>query len=93
VHVISRKALRDFWSLHPGAASPLKAWHTLMEHCEAASFAELRRTFGSADWVDGLVVFDVGGNKYRVIAHVVFRAQRAYVRHVFTHEEYDKWRS
>jgi mRNA interferase HigB len=92
VHVIARKALREFWTLHPKAAAPLKAWHALMERSEAASLAELRRTFGSADWVEGLVVFDIGGNKYRVIAHVAFAAQRAYVRHVFTHEEYDRWR-
>jgi len=70
---------------------PLLAWHTLMQRCHARSFAELKTTFGSADWVDGLAVFDIGGNKYRLIADVLFGAQQVYVKHVFTHQDYTRW--
>jgi len=44
-----------------------------------------------ADWVQGYVVFDIGGNKYRIIADVVFQAQQVYIKHVFTHKEYERW--
>jgi len=67
------------------------AWHTLVQHCHARSFAELKLTFGSADWVSGFVVFDIGGNQYRLIADVVFRAQRVYIKHILTHKEYNQW--
>jgi len=91
MHIISKRTLRDFCLRHPQAQAPLMAWHTLMQHCHAQSFAELKVTFGSADWVDGFVVFDLGGNKYRLIADVLFRAQRVYIKHIPTHKEYDQW--
>jgi len=53
---------------------------------------QLKQTFAAADWVKGFVVFDIGGNKYRLIADVLFSAQRAYVKHVFTHKEYEQWK-
>jgi len=91
MHIISKRTLRDFGLRHPRALAPLLAWHTLMQHCHAHSFAELKLTFGSADWVAGFVVFDIGGNKYRLVADVIFPAQRVYIKHVFTHREYDQW--
>lgn len=53
--------------------------------------AALKALFGSADWVEGYVVFDIGGNKYRLVCDVVFRSQTVFIKHVFTHAEYDKW--
>jgi mRNA interferase HigB len=47
--------------------------------------------FGSVDRVGGFCVFDIGGNKYRLVAAVHFDRQMLYVRHVFTHAEYDRW--
>jgi len=91
MHIISKRILRDFCQRHPRAEPPLLAWHTLLQHCHARSFSELKTTFGSADWVGGYVVFDIGGNKYRVIADVIFRTQRVYIKHVLTHQEYDQW--
>jgi len=92
MHIISKKTLREFWRVHPQAELPLALWHTVLQHCHARSFAELKTTFGSVDWVDGFVVFDIGGNKYRLIADVVFGVQQVYVKHVFTHKEYEKWK-
>ena len=54
-------------------------------------FAELKAIFRSADLAYGYVVFDIRGNKYRLITDVVFRSQTVFIKHVFTHEEYDKW--
>ena len=53
-------------------------------------FAELRETFPSADMVDDLTIFNVGGNKYRLIAAIPFNRRRVYVRHVLTHADYDR---
>lgn len=61
-------------------------------HCRAANFVELRQTFGSADYVpDKYTVFDVGGNKYRIICVIHYNTQRMFVREVLTHKEYDRW--
>ena len=61
------------------------------------NFAELKSVFGSADAVDKFVVFDIGGNKYRLVAHVRYATDtnmgRAYVREVMTHSQYDGWSS
>jgi mRNA interferase HigB len=91
MHIISRRTLREFWEIHPESASALLRWHTTLQHTHAADFAALKTAFNAVDWVSGYVVFDVGGNKYRIITDIVFRSQTAYIKHVFTHKEYDKW--
>ena len=95
MHVISRKALRDFWERHPESQSPLTRWYTIIRKTDFKDFNDLRTTIPSADWVGGLIVFNIGGNKYRLIAAVHFNRKRVYVRHVLTHEEYDQgaWRA
>ena len=85
------RTLRAFWTQHPDAEEPLTRWHAILEKANPADFAALKALFGSADWVDGYVVFDIGGNKYRLVCDVVFRSQMVFIKHVFTHAEYDKW--
>src|SRR5437660_9204796 len=72
VHIISKKMLRQFWVKHPDAERPLRRWFRTVTAAEWASFAELQRTFSYADQVGKLIVFNVGGNKVRVIAAVHF---------------------
>ena len=90
MHVISRKTLRDFWEQYPDSESPLSRWFKIVEQTTFTSFDELRLTFPSADKVGDLVVFNMGGNKYRLIASIHFNRGKVYVRHVLTHREYDK---
>ncbi|MEW6490795.1 MAG: type II toxin-antitoxin system HigB family toxin [Thermodesulfobacteriota bacterium] len=94
MHVISRRALLEFARKHPDAAAPLRTWYRLMARTSFQTLDELRRTFPSADLVGGLVVFNVGGNKYRLIliASLHFNRQKVYIRHVLTHAEYDRGR-
>ncbi|MCF7978635.1 MAG: type II toxin-antitoxin system HigB family toxin [Chromatiaceae bacterium] len=94
MRVISKKPLRDFWQIHPESKGLLEDWFKKASKCEAYSFSQLRQTFGSADYVDGVTVFDVGGNRYRLAAVIHYDKQRLYVRHVMTHAEYDRnaWR-
>jgi mRNA interferase HigB len=88
--VISRKALRQFWERHPDSKSPLNRWSKILQKNDFIGFNELRRTFPSADRVGDLIVFNIGGNKYRLIASFHFNRNKVFIRHVLTHQEYDK---
>ena len=94
MHVISRKALRQFWEKYPDSESALARWFKIMQGSDFATFNELRATFPTADKVDDFIVFN-GGNKYRLIASIHFNRGKVYIRHLLTHSEYDKenWKS
>lgn len=90
MHVISRKALRQFWEQHPDSETPLVRWSKIMQQTDFQNFSDLRAAFPAADKVGDWVVFNVGGNKYRLIASIHFNRGKVYIRHVLTHHEYDK---
>lgn len=90
MHILSRKALRSFWERYPESEPPLARWYKIMERSTFGNFAELRATFPTADLVGELVVFNIGGNKYRLIASIHFNRGKVYVRHVLTHTEYNR---
>jgi len=90
VHIISRKRLRDFWKEHPDSEIPLKAWFKIVGSADYQNFNELKRSFSKADKVGDKIVFDIGGNKYRLIAAIHFNRSKVYIRSVLTHKEYDK---
>lgn len=94
MHVISKKKLREFWARYPKAKSPLEAWYQIARRAEWESFADVRKTFSTADSVGRFVVFDIGGNKYRLIGVIHYDRRKLFVRHVLTHAEYDegKWK-
>ena len=94
VHVITRKRLREFATRHREAAEPLGIWYTIVSKTDFGSFAELKRVFGSVDKVGKFTVFDIGGDKYRLIAAIHYNRKKVYIRHVLTHTEYDrgKWK-
>jgi mRNA interferase HigB len=76
MRIISLKMLREFWREHPEDEQALRNWHTVAEHSRFANFADLRLSFGSADYVAPYTVFDVGGNKYRLITVVRYRGRK-----------------
>ncbi len=89
MHVITRKRLHEFAKKHPDCTSALESWYRIVKHTEFNSFAELRQTFPSADQVGTLTVFNIGGNKARLIAAIHYNTSRVYIRYVLTHKEYD----
>ena len=91
MRVISNKALTDFARLHPAAATSLQAWRKVVETQKAPNFAALKALFNAVDKVGDYFVFDIGGNKVRLVAQIHFNRQVVYIRHVFTHPEYDRW--
>ena len=94
MEVIGRERLRDFWEKHPPAKSPLQAWYQTVESVEWEKFTDVRRTYRSVDRFRRCYIFNVGGNKYRLIARIDFPAARVYVREVLSHAEYDtnRWK-
>jgi mRNA interferase HigB len=90
MHVIAKPALIEFWERRPEAEGPLQAWYRTMVSEVFADFNDLRATFASADYVDGLTVFNTGGNKYRLIAAIHYNRHKVFIRAVLTHAEYDR---
>jgi len=90
VHIISRKALLRFWEKHPDSRASLARWFKIVRNTDFDSFADLRRVFPSADIVERWVVFNISGNKYRLIASIHFNRNKVYIRYVLTHAEYDR---
>ena len=88
--MISRKALQNFWEKYPDSEGPLLRWHKIMQCHDFDSFAALRVTFPSADKVDKWIVFNIAGNKYRLITSIHFNRNKVYIRRVLTHAEYDR---
>ena len=90
MHVITRKRLLDFAKKHPEASLSLDTWFRIVKNTEISNFAELRKIFPSVDKVGRFTVFNIGGNKLRLIASIHFERQKIYIRHILTHKEYDK---
>ncbi|NJN55011.1 MAG: type II toxin-antitoxin system HigB family toxin [Anaerolineae bacterium] len=90
MHIISRKAIQQFWTLHPDSQPSLLRWYKIMEQSDFASLNELHLALPSADKVGDLIVFNISGNKYRLIASIHFNRNKVYIRHVLTHAEYDR---
>lgn len=90
MRLISNKALREFASLYPEADVPLRAFRAKVEKGTYSNFAGLRATFRGVDKVGDRCVFNIGGNKYRVVAIVQFDKQRVFVKAVLTHADYDR---
>ena len=94
MHIISQKKLREFWQQWPEAEEPLRAWHRVAERTTWKTFADVRETYAHADQVGRCTVFNIGGNKFRLVVVTHFNRGRVYVRHVMTHAQYDsgKWK-
>ncbi|HEY7127050.1 MAG TPA: type II toxin-antitoxin system HigB family toxin [Ktedonobacterales bacterium] len=90
MHIITKRTLKAFWAKYPDAETPLDTWYRIMKKGQFTDFAHLKQTFSSADYVGKLTVFDIGGNKYRLIASIHYNTGQVYIRNVLTHAEYDK---
>jgi mRNA interferase HigB len=80
MHVISRKRLNEFVEEHPDAKSSLAHWFGVMKRGNFSNFAELRAIFPSADQVGDLTVFNIGGNRVRLVAANHYNRRKVYVR-------------
>lgn len=90
MHIISRKKIHEFCKRHPEAAEAFDRWYRIVKNEEFRTLSDVKNLFPSADQVKNFVVFDIGGNKYRLTAYIRYQIKRLYIRHIMTHEEYNK---
>jgi mRNA interferase HigB len=90
MHIITRKRLNDFAKVHPDCAAGLVQWFKEMRHANFSNIQEGRAIFPHADKVGKFTVFNIGGNKARLIAAIHYNRKKVYIRHVLTHVEYNK---
>jgi mRNA interferase HigB len=95
VHVISRKMLLLAVAEHSELAAPLDIWFRIAKKAEWRSHDEVRRIFPSADGVGRFTVFNIKGKSFRLICEINYQTGRLYIRHVLTHDAYDRegWKS
>lgn len=91
MNALTLAKLSAFWATHPDAEPPLREWLRLIRTHDFQNFAEVKQVFASADWVSGYIVFNIGGNKYRLIVRPNFAGKRMYIVFIGTHQQYDAW--
>lgn len=91
MHVIKRKALVEFWKKHADAQIPLAAWYHEAKSAVWNAPQDIKDRYRSADFLPGnRVLFNMGGNKYRLVVKIAYVPGVVYVRFVGTHAEYDR---
>ena len=93
MRIIAVSTLRGFWtqSGRGDAEQPLRAWVHVVRSADWSKPTDVKQMFRSADILrNGRAIFDIGGNKYRLVAAIHYRGKRIYVRFIGTHAEYDK---
>ena len=95
MRIVTEKRLREFMRQYPDAYGPLLSWVSIMRRGRWENIDQLKRTFPTADGVAvksrrTVTVFNVRGNKYRLITAIHCNKQRVYVMRFLTHAEYDK---
>ncbi|MFH1723783.1 MAG: type II toxin-antitoxin system HigB family toxin [Elusimicrobiota bacterium] len=90
--LLGRLALQSFGLKHPDSRSALRSWKQAIEANNYMNLVELKRSFSPVDYVKPYTVFNISGNKYRLIAIVDYELQTLSVEDVLTHSEYDKGR-
>ena len=90
MRIISKKILREFWEIHRDAEQPLKAWHSKTKRANWKSTEEVKNDYRNASFVaNNRIIFNIKGNKYRLVVSVNYFYQIIYIRFVGTHKEYD----
>jgi mRNA interferase HigB len=94
MRIIAKRTLRQFGETHPRGAEariPLEVWHSTVRIADWATPADVKQTFGDASILkNSRVVFNIGGNKFRLVVRINYPYRVVYIRFVGTHEEYDE---
>ncbi len=90
MRIISEKAITEFWEIYPESESSMKDWISKIRDADWQTFSDIKQTFNTADNYKRCVVFNVGGNNYRVIGIVEYQKHLVFIRAILTHKEYDK---
>ena len=90
MHIISHAKIVQAQATYPQCRTALDQWYRLAKRAMWRNYAEILACFGATDKVDDKFVFDIGGNKLRLIAAIHFRTGKLFIRAILTHPEYDK---
>ena len=91
MRIIARRTLRAYWHQHTNAEQPLRAWYAEAKPADWKSPADIKARYASASIIaNNRVVFNMGGNKYRLVVAIRYDLGIIYIRFVGTHAEYDK---
>jgi mRNA interferase HigB len=90
VHVISRKILREFCQSHADSCDALSEWYRVASKAKWQNLSEVQATYKNAEAVGNFTVFNIKGNRYRLIVDIIYESQRIYLKYILTHAEYDK---
>ena len=91
MRIISRKTLKEFWERHPDALQPLQAWYIDTKHALWKSPADIKGVYRNASFIaNNRIVFNIKGNKYRLVVAIRYEFGIVYIRFVGTHQEYER---
>ncbi len=92
MQTVALRTLRQFWEKHPQAETPIRVWYAAVAKAAWKSPSDVKRQFGAnVDFMnDNRLIFDLAGNKYRLIVHVSYTYKRVLVKFIGTHGEYDR---
>ena len=91
MNVVAKRTLQTFWTAHPRAKGPLSAWYDHVRAAEWATPQDIKNDFRSAAFLgDNRVIFDIGGNNYRLVVRVSYVFKLVQVKFVGGHADYDK---
>jgi mRNA interferase HigB len=91
MRIISKRTLVDFWENHAASQKPLDEWFKFVRHADWENSQDIKNDFANASFLgDNRVVFNIGGNKFRLIVWVNYAAHAVYIKFIGTHAEYDK---
>ncbi len=92
MHIIAKRTLRTFWESHPQARTPLQVWFSAVSKAAWSGPADVKVEYGATvDFVaDNRIVFDISGNKYRLVVRVAYAHKRVLIKFIGTHAQYDR---
>ncbi|HEY6436310.1 MAG TPA: type II toxin-antitoxin system HigB family toxin [Ignavibacteriaceae bacterium] len=91
MRIIAKSTLRAFWEKHADAEVPLKTWYKILERADWENSHDIKRIYADASMVgNNRVVFNIRGNRYRIVVYIIFRFKKVFIRFVGTHQQYDR---
>src|SRR5258707_10018211 len=92
MQIIALRTLRQFWERHPTAETPVRDWYVRVTRATWSGPADVKAQFGNTvDFIaDNRLIFDLGGNKYRLVVHAAYAYKRVLVKFIGTHAQYDR---
>lgn len=91
MHIISRKRLKEFWEQHSDVEQPLRAWYADVRQANWKSPSDIKKVYRNASIIaNNRVVFNIKGNKYRLVVAIRYKSSVVFIRFIGVHREYNK---